>query len=191
MGVYANLFIDQKNYSYQSAMHTLYAGVTHQRGILLLNDDIIIIIDRLYSNQTHNYSQLFHLFPDANISMENNSLYVTDQNNTPRIRIKQLLSNYTFNSTIASTDPYRGWCSWDYEVALPCYYLSYDTKAHDTQYITIIELSGTNNYKYTLNENSNSRINISITRNDSPFADMLITDFLKKNESIKINEGIE
>jgi hypothetical protein len=48
---------------YQSALHTLYAGTTHRRAVLLLGREILVVVDMLDSVEPHTFSQTWHLAP--------------------------------------------------------------------------------------------------------------------------------
>ena len=48
---------------YQSALHTLYFGVTHRRAVLLVGRDVFVVVDILDSSAPHTFSQTWHLAP--------------------------------------------------------------------------------------------------------------------------------
>ena len=54
--------------TYQSAESSLYSGVTHQRLVMMIDPDHLLVVDRLSSTSVHTYQQMFHLFPGAALS---------------------------------------------------------------------------------------------------------------------------
>lgn len=52
------------------AEHSNYAGITHRRLVVFIRKQYFLIIDRLESSQSHQYSQLFHLNPDLQVSLK-------------------------------------------------------------------------------------------------------------------------
>ena len=49
--------------TYQSAESSLYGGVIHQRLVMMIDQDHLLVVDRLSSTSAHTYQQMFHLFP--------------------------------------------------------------------------------------------------------------------------------
>lgn len=48
---------------YQSAEASLYPGVIHRRAVALIGRELVLVLDRLESQGSHDYSQLWHLGP--------------------------------------------------------------------------------------------------------------------------------
>lgn len=50
-------------WAYQSAQHGLYRGVTHRRGVALLGDEVVVVVDQLEADEPSTFSQTWHLTP--------------------------------------------------------------------------------------------------------------------------------
>ncbi len=133
------LFQEGEWYTYQSAKHELYAGVTHKRTIILLEHDTIAIIDLLTSQENHNYTQLFHVSNtvsyekrDGAIILHNNK---TKEQQGSIIEIKPIHDPKIANGI---TSPYEGWCSSVYKIEYPCTQISYSIQDTNTTFVTLI-----------------------------------------------------
>jgi hypothetical protein len=69
------------HWMYQSAKHTLYAGTTHRRAVLLVGRDIFVVVDLLDSDAPRTYTQNWHLAPripmPSDIRGDSGSFHVT------------------------------------------------------------------------------------------------------------------
>jgi peptidoglycan/xylan/chitin deacetylase (PgdA/CDA1 family) len=134
----------------QVARHTLYPGVTHNRGLVILEGKTMIVIDRLFSEDNHNYEQMFHVFPGAKLDI-NEDVVVAKSHNTPMMTIRQLKpGNITLSTKIGSKDPVDGLCSTKYEEAVPCHSLAYLQSGRVVEYITAITIGADDNINYEL-----------------------------------------
>ena len=137
----AGTFIQGNGYSYQSAEHSLYEGVSHERAVTLLGDKYILIIDKLNSDTVHNYEQLFHLFPGAKIQQNGLDIIGLDETNQEQVTIHQIqVNNISVSNVINDMETPRGICSEEYGKAVPCYSISYLQKGSNVEYITLLEI---------------------------------------------------
>ncbi|MCK5588981.1 MAG: heparinase II/III family protein [Candidatus Pacebacteria bacterium] len=135
------------DFVFHSAQHNLYPQIHHQRTMILLGHDLVLIIDRLISDKKHDYEQLFHLFPKAKIEINNTTVTAIGENEKEEITIHQLLpNNIKLSSTISDEDTGNGFCSFEYEKKVPCYMLSYKQHAKNTSFITLLEIGDNSNY---------------------------------------------
>lgn len=128
--------------TYQSAESSLYGGVTHRRMVMMIDPHHILVVDRLSSARVHTYQQMFHLFPGAKLARS--GLTVSGKGGTPRreITIRQLVTaGITETSEInqRGSQP-DGLCSRQYGKLLPCYAVSYDTKASNATFVTLLSI---------------------------------------------------
>ena len=202
-GIYANNMVTGPGYVYQTARHTLFPGVTHNRALVMLEGKTMIVIDRLYSQDDHTYEQMFHVFPGATLA-ESDGALVAKRGNTTMMTIRQLKpNNVTLTETIGSNDPVDGLCSSEYEKAVPCYSLAYRQKGTEAEYVTAVTIGsdkaanyelkdgklivhlGKNTYTITLNIESELTRNIQVDKaeNDAQtLTGSLIDDFSNINE---------
>jgi len=172
--VYAGQLITGEDFAYQTAWHTLYNGVVHNRSIAMIEDKAIAVVDYLDSEAAHYYEQMFHLFPGAKIERNRNIITVKDEKDKTVMRIIQLLPEQMgYSNQINNKRTGEGLCSKEYEKSEPCYSLSFSKKGASATFITLILLGEENPAKYNLASNR-SRLDIS-------------TD--KKNYRISINKN--
>jgi hypothetical protein len=128
--------------TYQSAESSLYSGVTHQRMVMMIDQNHLLVVDRLNSSSVHTYQQMFHLFPGAKLS--ESGLTVSGVGGTPRrqVTIQQLkTAGITEASVIGQRGNHpAGLCSQQYGKLMPCYQVSYTTHARSASYFTLITI---------------------------------------------------
>src|SRR3989344_1683138 len=108
-------FFEEGGYVYQSAQHDLYKGVSHQRAVMLIEKDLVLIVDDLVSDSQHNYKQLFHIFPEAELTIDGLTVKGTGETREQSITIHQLLANRLAVTVIKGQEnPPRGLCSYEY-----------------------------------------------------------------------------
>jgi hypothetical protein len=128
--------------TYQSAESSLYEGVTHQRLVLMLDKDHILVVDRLSSASVHNYQQMWHLFPGAKLSQS--GLTVSGIGGTPQrqIAIQQIMPQGITESAVINhrgAEP-AGLCSQQYGHLVPCYRIAYSTRGKDAEFVTLLRV---------------------------------------------------
>jgi peptidoglycan/xylan/chitin deacetylase (PgdA/CDA1 family) len=150
----AGRLISKDNYSYQTAWHTLYDGVTHNRSIAMLEDKAVVVMDYLDSGAEHNYEQMWHLFPGAKIEKKSNAIIVRDENNKILMRIIQLAGGESgYRSVIDNKKTGEGQCSKQYKQSEGCYSLSFAKKGKSTSFVTLILLGEENTTKFAISTN--------------------------------------
>ena len=124
---------------YQSGRHELYEGVVHSRGVALLERDVVLVVDRLRSDDDHLYEQLWHLPPGPLPDAWPPDTEVFDPAGEPILRILQADPDTTTAEAIAgSTDPPLGWISYSYEVKEPAPVLRYTRSGADVWFATLL-----------------------------------------------------
>jgi len=135
------VFLEGEGYAYQSAEHELYNGVTHQRAMALLGHNIVLIVDNLVSDKEHKYEQLFHLFPEANLDIDDLTVSGSGSDSNQSITIYQLLPEGIALSCGKGNDSSpKGLYSAQYGVAIPNYCISYEQYGRTASYITLLEI---------------------------------------------------
>lgn len=131
--------VDGGAWQYQSGRHGLYDGVVHARAVALLDRDVILVLDRLQSDEVHAYDQTWHLPPGSELGEDPADLRITDAQGAPLLRILQAdpapLELRTFSG---STDPLQGWISYSYEAKQRAPVLEYRAKADDAWFATLL-----------------------------------------------------
>lgn len=134
-------FAEGEGWAYQSAQHDLYDGVTHQRAIALLGDKYVLIVDNLLSEYQHDYEQIFHLFPDANVETDGLQVTAFDDSKNKSVTIRQLTQDgLSVSHSKGETSPPKGLCSMQYEIYVPCGMVSYKQVGKNVQYITLLQI---------------------------------------------------
>ncbi|HEU0020523.1 MAG TPA: alginate lyase family protein, partial [Dehalococcoidia bacterium] len=139
--VFPGSFYEGDGFVYQSAQHNLYDGVIHRRAVVLIQDDLVLIVDNLVSNLPHTYQQKFHLFPQAELTSDGLKVVATGDKPGQMITISQLLErDIALTVARGETSPVDGFCSEQYEIAVPCYALTYAKDARTTSYVTLLKI---------------------------------------------------
>jgi peptidoglycan/xylan/chitin deacetylase (PgdA/CDA1 family) len=164
---YPSPIVEENGYSYQAANHNLYPGVTHYRTVALLEDNLVLIMDKLVSKDKHNYKQIFHIAPELEIELNDLSIIAKDKSGNTAMRIHQLSkNNISTNVDIGNDEEINGWCSNEYEKLIPCYAVSYEQESEQAVFVTVIEIKD-------INDNFESSINkdniLNITKGDDKY----------------------
>jgi peptidoglycan/xylan/chitin deacetylase (PgdA/CDA1 family) len=138
----AGEIVEYKGMAHQTAVHTLYPGVTHFRTILYIDHDNFVIIDNLLSENTHTYSQMFHFPKEAKLRKDDLKIVgMIDAEKNASVAINQLVEgNISIDIEKGNEDDIGGWCSEEYEVKDACYEIAYETKATSTSFITHLQI---------------------------------------------------
>lgn len=138
----ATELMQKDGYTYQSAQHQLYEGVTHERSVIMLDKTHIVVVDKMLSDKEHNYQQLFHLFPGAQLKKDGLTITGTGKDTDQSITIRQLnTTGITESDVINQTSPAPdGICSEEYKKTLPCYAISYNQKGTSVTYATLLTI---------------------------------------------------
>jgi hypothetical protein len=133
-------------WAYQSASHTLYAGVTHRRSVMLLANDVALVVDALDSDSPHAYTQTWHLWPDATISQNGLDVAATGSaggdggTGQVALALHQAVTSGVTLSTIKGQETPRiqGFYSDEYEKKVPNQVLEYTVSASSSRFATLI-----------------------------------------------------
>jgi hypothetical protein len=130
-------------WAYQSGAHGLYPGVTHRRSVVLLQKDVVLIVDALSSDSTHDYVQTWHLGPDLQADVEGPDVIGRSAAGEPLILVHQgLTSGLTLTSTYGQNTLMQGYVSLVYETKQPNWALEYKASAQTTQAFLTLLASG-------------------------------------------------
>ena len=166
------LTVEEEGWAYQSGSHTLYDGVFHGRGIVLIGRDIVVVVDYLDSDTVHEYAQTWHLFPGARADGSASAVQVDDENGQSVLSIHQSeADNLDVSFPIGETSPRQGWYSEIYEVERPGQVIEYRRNATSAMFATVFALGSlsTQTPHVTLT-NTNSDASVQFTLDETAYS---------------------
>lgn len=130
--------IDGDGWAYFSGHHRLYGNVEHGRAVVMLDEDLLLVLDRLEGDREHRYSQTWHLSPGATFEGPAEELVVIDEEGGATLRIVQAgIPPTMFTARHGSSDPLQGWLSREYEILIPRYTLEYVVWEQEALFATL------------------------------------------------------
>jgi hypothetical protein len=127
------------SWAYQSGSHQLYTGVLHRRGVLLLERDLAVVIDRLESSAEHDYAQTWHFDPDASVTADRAGAAAMDTAGQVLVVLRQALTDGVTTDTIrGASSPIQGWYSPTYGTMVENTVAEYHVRAAETTFVTLI-----------------------------------------------------
>ncbi len=119
----------------------LYAGVTHRRTVLVLDQGLVLVTDDLESDAPHDYSQNWHIFPGANLTMAGLDANVANIKGAPIVLVRQAdPGGLTVVHTRGGTSPMQGWISPALGKKEPVHALEYHRRAASTSFATLFTM---------------------------------------------------
>ena len=125
-------------WSYQSGYHRLYDGVRHDRGVLLMGTDTVLVIDTLDAATSRRFAQTWHLFPDATVDVDGDLVTAYDEDGEPVLTIVQAGVTGEIVTHHGGEDPVQGWYSEGYEEAIPNHVVVYVVEAKQALFVTLL-----------------------------------------------------
>jgi hypothetical protein len=142
--VSAGLTATGPSWAYQSGSHGLYQGVTHQRGVLIIQRDLALVVDRLTSSASHDYVQTWHFSPDLSVALNGLQVLASDTSGTPLLALIQgtgqgTAAGVTATTISGATTPViQGWFSNHYGIKVANVALEYQASAPSASFVTLI-----------------------------------------------------
>ncbi|MDB5168462.1 MAG: hypothetical protein JWO55_720 [Candidatus Saccharibacteria bacterium] len=159
--------VEKDDTTIASGSHDLYTDVNHSRSAMLIGDHTYVIYDKLTSEDTHTYTQIFHLDSNTNAVKSlkvPSTIEATLQPSNKNFRIRQLgVVDNTEVFSSSSKAPVGGYCSTQYKKIKECPQINYTLTGKTVSFMTVIELKE-RNQKYTYENNS---LSISTNNNKS------------------------
>jgi len=135
----SGLSIIGSDWVYQSGAHNLYPGIEHRRSVFVLDQDVVLVIDRLESVDTHTYEQLWHLAPGLDVSATEETAIARNRNGSP------ILTIHTFSAApldvsvhSGEQEPMQGWYSEAYGRKEANAVVAYATRSTSVQFVTVL-----------------------------------------------------
>lgn len=175
-------FQEGDGYVYYLAQHDLYPQTYHQRGMMLVGHDLIVIVDRIISNKEHDYEQLFHLAPGLIAENDGSSVVVRNEENKKEMVIRQVLANgLETNLGDLKNDPNNNLCSYEYKKTVPCQTVSFKKHSQNAVLVTLIEIGDVKdkpvakelNEEKIIIESGDSSYLVNLNKNDNDFFDKI------------------
>lgn len=130
------------NYSFVRASHSLFEGVEITRTVIFLNDGAIFIHDKINSDESHQYTQIFNIGNDVLIDNSNsNNVVLTSRNDDSSILLKQMNEVSSIDDYFGSTNPIRGWQSNSFNEISPLFSLCFNEQGEDVEFETSINIA--------------------------------------------------
>jgi hypothetical protein len=111
--------------TWASGVSRLYAGVTHHRTVVILRQGLVLVHDELAGESSHEYSQTWHLAPNASPSGTAATL-TASASGKPQLTITEANpTGIDLQSFDGASDPMQGWYSSSYGSKRPSWALQY------------------------------------------------------------------
>jgi hypothetical protein len=127
-------------WAYQSGLASVYPGVTHRRSVLLLARDLVLVADTVSSDRSHEFEQLWHIFPGAHVVAEGLHTKVFDDHDNPAMDIRQASGTAPVQARryYGQLSPMQGWYSAEYGRTEPNHVAGYQTVGTGAGFVTLI-----------------------------------------------------
>ncbi len=129
-----------KGSTWASGVSGLYPGVTHHRTVVILRQGLVLVRDQLSSSTSHEYSQTWHLAPNATPGAGASAESVTALvGGKPQLQITQASpAGMTLRSFDGATYPMRGWYSSSYGFKQPSWALQFTRGGPSASFATLL-----------------------------------------------------
>ncbi len=125
--------------SWATGISNLYAGVTHRRTVIVVDQSLVLVTDDLTSDTAHDYTQTWHVAPSAHTAMAGFDAKVTDADGAPIGLILQAEpEGLTVESTRGASARMQGWVSEVYGKKLEADAIEYNRRARSARFATLI-----------------------------------------------------
>ena len=123
----------------QTGSHTLYAGVTHTRSVVVLGKGIVLVVDELRGTRSHDYEQTWHLFPGAQLRRSGLDTVATNASGRPLLAIHEApLPGAAVTALSGSLAPYQGWVSELYGKKTPAWAVQVGSRSINARFTTLL-----------------------------------------------------
>ncbi|HEV7209542.1 MAG TPA: heparinase II/III family protein, partial [Mycobacteriales bacterium] len=127
-------------WEYASGLAQLNAGVSARRSVLMLGENLVLVADSLTSAASHDYQQLWHLFPGAHLTMTGTAAQVSNGQDQPVLQIvqNQLGSAPGVQTYYGAMNPMQGWYSEVYGLLQKNHVIGYSARGTQVTYLTLL-----------------------------------------------------
>jgi hypothetical protein len=125
--------------TWASGVSKLYLGVTHHRTVVILRQGLVLVRDRLSSQSSHEYSQIWHLAPTATPTTSAVQSVTATVGGKPQLQITQASpAGMTLQSFYGETNPMQGWYSSGYGFKQPSWALQFTRDGTSASFATLL-----------------------------------------------------
>jgi len=130
-----------QNYSFFQAKHTFYDGIEIKRNVIIIYDKGVFIHDLIFSDDEHDYSQLFQVGNNVDIEIiANGSIIMESKVDNTSMNLHQIEEIISFEFDRGSLEPVRGWRSESFNQIDEITTIAYFKSGDNTEFQTLIEL---------------------------------------------------
>ena len=127
--------------AWATGMSTAYYGVDHMRTVMILDQGLLLVADKLVSEAEHDYTQTWHFHPDASLSMVDLDATVEDADGSPLLQLRQAqFDGMEVKASHGSTNRLQGWMSTLYNEKEPIYALEYTQHGVKARFATLFAM---------------------------------------------------
>ena len=126
--------------TWASGTSSLYPGVRHDRTVVLLAQDLVLVLDRLSGGpQPHDFAQMWHLPEGSRVAPTTNGAMVATAAGAPLLSLTQTNpTGLTLHRLTGATSPMQGWISRAYGSKTPSPALEYHRAANGARFATVL-----------------------------------------------------
>ncbi len=138
-GAMAGAFGVYDSAAWASGQSALYSGVVHARTVVVLDQGAMLVTDELESPKEHEYSQVWHTFAGAGVTVRGVDVDVANVNRDPIAFVRQ--SNpegLRVEHFYGSENPTQGWISSSYGQKEPAHALEYRRRGKRASFVTLV-----------------------------------------------------
>lgn len=108
----------------------------------MLGHNLVLVVDSLSSLAPHSYEQLWHLFPDANLTLSGDTAHVATAEDQPIMQVVQGAGSEPLSTQAyyGDTSPMQGWYSATYGQVQKNHVVGYTQRGDDAVYYTLIAI---------------------------------------------------
>jgi len=127
--------------AWATSWSTAHYGVDHVRTVIILEQSLLLVLDTLSSQSSHDYTQIWHLFPGAGLAIQGLDAHVTDTPGAPVLRIHQAEpEGLSVTSANGMTDAMQGWSSSLYNQKEPAHVIEYTRRGTRASFATLFSM---------------------------------------------------
>jgi hypothetical protein len=127
--------------TWASGTSGLYPGVTHDRSVVLLRQDLVLVLDRLASAEEHDYAQLWHLPAGSHVTRTADGVSVAPATGAagPALALAQAdAAGLNLRTVTGATNPMQGWISRAYGAKTPSPALEFHRRGRAVRLATLL-----------------------------------------------------
>ncbi|WP_226618611.1 heparinase II/III family protein [Cytobacillus firmus] len=172
------------SFTYVAGKHELYEGITIKRLLLQVHNGPLLIHDKVFSSEKHTYTQIFNLGKDVTVNKENNqSIVLNSRIDKSHVEIKQIIPVEETQMYEGSSDPIRGWQSFDFNQKHPIKTLHSTTSGSSVEFLTLFNVSGSKRVEAVKAHNEQSHITYEFLNNNNDSYNISIENKITKTEA--------